>query len=98
MGDPEIHEEVEQVVEDRLGGPPHGQQVSESLQYFILIPAVLAFILIGMICYTVTYELYYIPYILVVGSNDHNLWYCPLGWFAYRSMVPCCLHCSHSKQ
>ena len=49
MGDPEIHEEVEQVVEDRLGGPPHGQQVSESLQYFILIPAVLAFILIGMI-------------------------------------------------
>ena len=63
MGDPEIHEEVEQVVEDRLGGPPHGQQVSESLQYFILIPAVLAFILIGMIyiyrCYTVTYELYY---------------------------------------
>ena len=50
MGEPdaEIHEELDKVVEtDKLGGPPHAHQVDQTLQYFILVPAILGFVLVG---------------------------------------------------
>ncbi len=47
MADPEINEEVDKIVEDTLGGPPHAHQVDQTLQYLFLIPAVLGFLAIG---------------------------------------------------
>lgn len=47
MSDSELHEELDKVVEDNIVGPPHAQQVDQTLQYFILIPALFGFIGIG---------------------------------------------------
>ena len=47
MADADINEDVDKVIEETLGGPPHAHQVDQTLQYFILLPAVLGFLGIG---------------------------------------------------
>ena len=56
MADPEI---VDSVIEEGLGGPPHAHQVDQTLQYFILVPAILGFLGIGQPSYFFSGRLFY---------------------------------------
>lgn len=77
MSDPEIHEEVENlVVDDSFDGPPHAHKVDQTLQYLILVPALLGFLAIGWLAINtltvVTELLFVINYYYHSTSYSYN--------------------------